>query len=127
MGLTIYTLYICLLLSITGSGLALRGPEGSVHRAVLTLARGCRRVIQAYALALYLFMLSIFTKVRQQGRAGEERGQGHLFMLSIFTRGAPSSGQEEAAAARGARGARCTAPAAHARLLPPALCPPRPF
>ncbi|KAG8466703.1 hypothetical protein KFE25_008082 [Diacronema lutheri] len=62
MGLTIYTLYVCLLLSITGPGLALRGPEGSVDRAVFLLARGCRRVIQAFAFSLYLFMVSIFFK-----------------------------------------------------------------
>jgi len=60
MGLTIYTLYICLLLSITGPGLALRGPEGSVDRAVFSLARGCRRVIQAFAFSLYLFIVSMF-------------------------------------------------------------------
>jgi hypothetical protein len=64
MGLTIYTLYICLLLSITGPGLALRGPEGSVDRAVFSLARGCRQVIQTFAFALNLFIGSIFLKVR---------------------------------------------------------------
>lgn len=64
MGLCIYTLYICLLLSITGPGLALRGPEGSVDKAVILLARGCRKVIQAFALALNLFITSVILQVR---------------------------------------------------------------
>jgi len=59
MGSTLYTLYICLITSILGPGLALRGPEGSVDRAVLGLARVNRKVIQSFAFALNLFQFSI--------------------------------------------------------------------
>mmetsp|Transcript_3987 Transcript_3987/g.10324 ORF Transcript_3987/g.10324 Transcript_3987/m.10324 type:complete len:332 (+) Transcript_3987:2-997(+) len=59
MGSTLYTLYICLISTILGPGLALRGPEGSVDRAVLGLARVNRKVIQSFAFALNLFQFSI--------------------------------------------------------------------
>lgn len=59
MGLTIFTLYICLLLSIGGPGLALRGPEGSVDKAIFGLAKGARMVIQAFTFALNLFIISV--------------------------------------------------------------------
>lgn len=59
MGSTLYTLYICLVTSILGPGLALRGPEGSVDRAVVGLARVNRKVIQSFGFALDLFQFSI--------------------------------------------------------------------
>jgi hypothetical protein len=59
MGSTLYTLYVCLITSILGPGLALRGPEGSVDRAVLGLARVNRKVIGSFAFALDLFQFSI--------------------------------------------------------------------
>lgn len=59
MGSTLYTLYICLITSILGPGLALRGPEGSVDRAVIGLARVNRKVIQSFGFALDLFQFSI--------------------------------------------------------------------
>lgn len=59
MGSTLYTLYICLITSILGPGLALRGPEGSVDRAVVGLARVNRKVIQSFGFALNLFQFSI--------------------------------------------------------------------
>jgi len=62
MGSTLYVLYICLVTSILGPGLALRGPEGSVDRAVFSLARVNRRVIASFAFALNLFQSSVLVK-----------------------------------------------------------------
>lgn len=69
MGSTLYTLYICLITSILGPGLALRGPEGSMDKAVIALARVNREVIGTFRTALSLFQFSIAVNVRRgEGR-----------------------------------------------------------
>jgi hypothetical protein len=62
MGSTLYTLYICLITPILGTGLALRGNEGSVDRAVVSLARVSTKVIRSFAYALRLLQFSVLMK-----------------------------------------------------------------
>lgn len=62
MGLTLFTLYICLITPILSTGLALRGPEGAVDRAVISLASVNASVIKSFAYALNLFQLSVLMK-----------------------------------------------------------------
>lgn len=62
MGSTLYTLYICLVTPILGLGLALRGNEGSVDRAVLNLAGVNAAVIREFGTALRLFQFSVLIK-----------------------------------------------------------------
>lgn len=62
MGSTLYTLYICLITPIMGLGLALRGNEGSVDRAVLSLAGVNASVIREFGVALRLFQFSVLMK-----------------------------------------------------------------
>lgn len=62
MGSTLYTLYICLITPILGTGLALRGDEGAVDRAVVSLARVNTKVIRSFAYALRLFQFSVLMK-----------------------------------------------------------------
>ncbi|KAG8470643.1 hypothetical protein KFE25_009064 [Diacronema lutheri] len=62
MGSTLYTLYICLITPILGHGLALRGNEGSVDRAVISLAGVNASVIREFGVALQLFQFSVLMK-----------------------------------------------------------------
>jgi hypothetical protein len=62
MGSTLYTLYICLITPILGLGLALRGSEGAVDRAVISLAGVNTSVIKSFGYALNLFQFSVLMK-----------------------------------------------------------------
>ncbi|KAJ1632780.1 hypothetical protein T492DRAFT_838158 [Pavlovales sp. CCMP2436] len=62
MGSTLYTLYICLITPILGLGLALKGSEGSVDRAVISLAGVNTSVITSFAYSLTLFQFSVLMK-----------------------------------------------------------------
>mmetsp|Transcript_22671 Transcript_22671/g.52569 ORF Transcript_22671/g.52569 Transcript_22671/m.52569 type:complete len:261 (-) Transcript_22671:58-840(-) len=59
MGSTLYTLYTALISTIIGPELALRGPEGSVDRAIVGLADVNREVIVTFRHSLIMFYLVV--------------------------------------------------------------------
>mmetsp|Transcript_15396 Transcript_15396/g.46914 ORF Transcript_15396/g.46914 Transcript_15396/m.46914 type:complete len:561 (-) Transcript_15396:295-1977(-) len=59
LGSTLFTVYVSLVSGILGPGLALRGPEGSMDRAVIGMARVNRDVVGTFRNTLTLFQVSI--------------------------------------------------------------------
>jgi len=60
MCLQLWTVYACTVTNILGLGLALRGPEGSMDRAVRNMARQNHAALAKFSLGLIFFTLSIF-------------------------------------------------------------------
>ncbi|KAG8466095.1 hypothetical protein KFE25_005665 [Diacronema lutheri] len=61
MGSTLYTLYVSLISTILGPNLALRGPEGSVDRAVVGLADVNREVIVTFRHSIIMFYVIVIS------------------------------------------------------------------
>ena len=59
MTLTLWTLYTCVITNILGVHLALRGPEGSVDRAVRHMAQQNQFALRKFLWGLVLFILSV--------------------------------------------------------------------
>ena len=59
LGENLYVLQVSLVATIMGNRLALRGPAGSLNRAVELMARALKRAIDRFVLGLQWFMLSI--------------------------------------------------------------------
>ena len=59
MTLTLWTLYTCVITNILGVHLALRGPEGSVDRAVRHMAQQNQFALRKFVWGLVLFILSV--------------------------------------------------------------------
>ncbi|KAL1519959.1 hypothetical protein AB1Y20_023445 [Prymnesium parvum] len=61
LGMTVqlWTVYTCVFTNILGLHLALRGPEGSVDRAVRHMAQQNRMVLKKFTAGLVLFLLSV--------------------------------------------------------------------
>jgi hypothetical protein len=59
MTLTLWTLYTCVITNILGVHLALRGPEGSVDRAVRHMAQQNQFALRKFIWGLVLFILSV--------------------------------------------------------------------
>jgi hypothetical protein len=57
--LHLWTVYTTVVTNILGIGLALRGPEGSVDRAVRHMAQQCSFALRKFILGLILFILSL--------------------------------------------------------------------
>lgn len=55
----LWTVCTCVFTNILGLHLALRGPEGSVDRAVRHMAQQNRMVLKKFTIGLLLFLLSV--------------------------------------------------------------------
>ena len=59
MSIQLWTLYTCVLTNILGLSLALRGPEGSVDRAVRHMAEQNQLVMNRFGYGVIIFFVSI--------------------------------------------------------------------